>query len=132
MTGNGICLCVDCHKEAHEEFNGRADLQLPMDAQGGEKIEIMTDLYGELCRDAGEQGLLRDDYYYLSDSVLCKFKIFQGFDPFTHFPGSRIEQAHLIWLQTPLNVRNALLMANELPPSYEPILPGITIRTIHL
>ena len=130
MTGNGISLCQDCHKEAHEGFNGRPNLQLPMDAQGGEKIEIMTDLYGELCRDATERNLLRDDYYFLSDLVLSKFKMFQGFDPFIHFPGLCIEQAYLIWLQTPLNTKNALLVANGAPPTYEPVLPGITIRRI--
>lgn len=130
MTGNGISLCPDCHKEAHEGFNGRPNLQLPMDAQGGEKIEIMTDLYGELCRDATERNLLGDDYYFLSDLVLSKFKMFQGFDPFTHFPGLCVEQAYLIWLQTPLNTKNALLVANGFPPTYEPVLPGITIRTI--
>lgn len=130
MTGNGISLCPDCHKEAHAGFNGRPNLQLPMDAQGGEKIEFMTDLYGELCWDAKERGLLCDDYYFLSDLVLSKFKMFQGFDPFTHFPGLCIEQAHLIWRQTPLTVKNAILEANGCPPTYEPVLPGVTIRTI--
>lgn len=130
MTGNGISLCPSCHKEAHADFNGRPNLQLPMDAQGGEKIEIMTDLYGELCRDATERNLLRDDYYFLSDLILSKFKMFQGFDPFTPFPGHCIEQAHLIWRQTPINVKNAILEANGCPTSYEPVLPGIRIREI--
>lgn len=128
MTGNGITLCSGCHKEAHAGFNGRPNLQLPMDAQGGEKIDLMTELYGELCRDARERGLLGDRYYFLSDSILCKFKLFQGFDPFTYFPGCGIEQAHVIWLQTPQRVKNALLEANGFAPSYEPILPGVTIR----
>ena len=130
MTGNGISLCPDCHREAHAGFNGRPNLQLPMDAQGGEKIEIMTDLYGELCRDAAERDLLCDDYYFLSDLVLSKFKMFQGFAPFTPFPGYRIEQADLIWRQTPINVKNAILEANGCQPSYDPVLPGITIREI--
>jgi hypothetical protein len=51
QTGNGITLCSTCHADAHRGFNGRADLGLPMDAQGGEKIELLVDLYGALFAD---------------------------------------------------------------------------------
>ncbi len=52
QTGNGITLCRDCHREVHGGFNGRADLSLPMDAQGGEKIDTMERLYAVLRDDA--------------------------------------------------------------------------------
>ncbi len=45
MTGNGITLCSDCHKYMHEKFNRKPDISKPMDAQGGEKIEVITALF---------------------------------------------------------------------------------------
>lgn len=127
MTGNGITLCRECHKYVHKGFNGRADLQLPMDAQGGEKIESLTAMYGMLFSDAIERNLPLEQYYFLSDTVLSRFKLFQGYDPLTCFPGSRIEQASLIWNACPLNVRNALIEANSIATDGEPFLPGITV-----
>jgi hypothetical protein len=126
-SGNGITLCIDCHKEVHEGFNGRADLQEPMDAQGGEKIEIMTGLFGSLVDDARERNLLCDEFYYLSDPVLATFKLFQGFEPDTEFRGCALEQARLIWQQTPLHTRNAVLAANGFPVSDKPFLSGMTL-----
>lgn len=128
QTGNGITLCKKCHTEAHAGFNGRPDLSRPMDSQGGEKIETLCALFGLLVQDAQNRQLLHDDFYYLSDSVLAKFKMLQGFDPFSDFPGYRLEQAYLIWCQCPLQLLNAIAEANGLPQSSEPILPGITIR----
>lgn len=40
-TGNGITLCRECHKGVHRGFNGRPDLFMPMDEQGGEKLDYM-------------------------------------------------------------------------------------------
>jgi len=108
QTGNGITLCRDCHREVHGGFNGRRDLQQPMDAQGGEKIDMMERLYGALCEDARERGIMRDDLYFVGDTVLARFKMFQGFDPWTPFPGCRIEQAHLIWRQCPQHTLKAV------------------------
>jgi hypothetical protein len=112
QTGNGITLCGSCHRDAHEHFNRKPDLGLPMDAQGGEKIDLLTELFGRLLSDAGERKLLRDDFYFLSDQVLQKFKMLQGFDCTTHFPGNRLEQALLIWRQCPRNTLKAILKAN--------------------
>lgn len=112
QTGNGITLCDDCHHATHAGFNARADLALPMDAQGGEKIDMMERLYCILGQDARDRGILRDDYYYLSDDVLARFKLFQGFHPETAFPGVRLEQASLIWSQCPQHILTALLQAN--------------------
>jgi len=82
-----------------------------MDAQGGEKIETMTELFGALASDARARGLLRDELYFLSDSVLATFKQLQGFDAYTPFPGCRLEQAHGIWNQCPQHLFSAVLKA---------------------
>jgi hypothetical protein len=82
-----------------------------MDAQGGEKIEVMERLYSILATDAKERGILRDDFYFISDDVLGRFKMFQGFDYFALFPGYRIEQAFLIWTQCPPNTLQAVVSA---------------------
>jgi hypothetical protein len=111
QTGNGITLCRDCHKELHQGFNGRPDLQLPMDAQNGEKIETLPRFYCILFQDACERGVISDDYYYLSPTVLAKFKMFQGFEPSDEFTGYRIEQAYYIWNECPQNTLKAVLRA---------------------
>jgi len=124
QTGNGITLCGKCHRDVHLGFNGRADLSLPMDAQSGEKLQHMERLYCILAQDAEERGILRDDFYHLSDTVLGRFKLFQSFDPHTPFPGPRIQQAYLIWAQTALNTRKALAATGGIPMTDQPILPG--------
>lgn len=124
QTGNGITLCRDCHKELHRGFNGRPDLSEPMDAQGGEKLKAMERLYCILDQDAVERGMLHPRLYHLSDEVLARFKLFQGFQPDTTFPGPPVRQAYLIWAQTSLNVRRALAVANGVPMTDQPILPG--------
>jgi hypothetical protein len=123
-TGNGITLCRDCHREVHCGFNGRPDLSLPMDAQGGEKIAYMERLYYVLATDAEERGLLRDDFYFISDEVLSRFKTLQEFESSTPFPGSRVQQAYLIWAQCTLSMRKSIAGANGFSMTSEPILPG--------
>ena len=93
LTGNGITLCRRCHKEAHLSFNGIADLDQPMDAQGGEKIELITELFGCLLFDAERREILRDDFYYLDDIVLQTFKRAQSIEPTLEFPGCPLRQA---------------------------------------
>jgi hypothetical protein len=110
--GNGIALCKDCHKEAHQGFNRKPDLDQPMDAQGGEKIETMVRFYGTLLDDARKRGILHDGFYHLSDSTLRSFKRAQGFDPGTEFPGYRLEQAYSIWRSPNPKVIQALVQAN--------------------
>jgi hypothetical protein len=121
LTGNGITLCVACHSEPHKAFNGRPDLDLPMDAEGGENIDMMMDFYRLLAEDAQTRGLTREDYYFLSDQVLDSFKKFQSISTQTVFPGTRVEQAYLIWRQTPRNTLNAfmkLLIGGPLPDNF--------------
>jgi len=118
-TGNGITLCKKCHRMPHEAFNGRPDFQLPMDAQGGEDIDLITSLFHALSVDATRRNVLDDLYYFLSDSALRTFKNFQCIDPRQEFPGFRVEQAYLIWRQTSRAVLRLLLEANGaiLPPN---------------
>ena len=123
-TGNGITLCRDCHREAHRGFNGRPDMNQPVDAQGGEKLEFMERFYSILLDDAIERGTLRDDFYFLGDQVLGTFKRMQGFDPRAKFPGSRLEQAYLILAEVEGGLRNAIAMANGFDVGEQTLLPG--------
>src|SRR5688572_12778612 len=75
--GNGITLCRECHAEPHAAFNGSPDMMRPMDAQGGENIDLMMSLYRALAEDAIERSQRRSDYYFLDDQVLNTFKRFQ-------------------------------------------------------
>lgn len=124
QTGNGITLCRDCHKEVHGGFNGRPDLSLPVDAQGGEKLPLMERLYSILVDDATDRGLMCEDFYFLSNEVLRSFKTMQGYDPETQFPGSRVEQAYLILAETEHHVRSAVAAANGFRIPERPMLPG--------
>ena len=124
QTGNGITLCNICHREVHQGFNGRPDMSLPVDAQGGEKLPLMERLYSILTDDAVERGLMRDEFYFLGDEVLGSFKQMQGFDSTTYFPGSRIEQAYLILAECEQSMRRSLIEANGMPAPDRPLLPG--------
>jgi hypothetical protein len=124
QTGNGITLCSPCHREMHRGFNARPDLSLPVDAQGGEKLAIMERLYSILTDDAVERGLMREEFYFLSDELLASFKRMQGYDPATYFPGSRIEQAYLILAEGEFGKRRAIAEANGMPVTNKPLLPG--------
>jgi len=96
-----------------------------MDAQGGEKIELMSELLGYLAFDAKERGLLSDHYYYLSDGYLSVCKQFQGLPSHQTFPGTRLEQAYWIWKQTPRETLQAILRENglELPKNFIQVGP---------
>ena len=123
-TGNGITLCRGCHQAMHQGFNGRPNLLLPVDAQGGEKLSQMERLFSILTDDAVERHLMRDEFYFLSDKLLATFKEMQGFDPETFFPGSRIEQAYLILAEGELGVRRAIAEASGVSMTDQPLLPG--------
>jgi hypothetical protein len=124
LTGNGITLCTNCHHELHAGFNQRPDLTQPIDAQGGEKLQLMERLYSILTDDAVDRGLTPDDFYFLSDELLCTFKLMQGYSVETYFPGSRIEQAYLILAECEMNTRRAILEAEGMPLPDRPLLPG--------
>lgn len=82
-----------------------------MDTEGGENIDLMTEFFGRLLTDAKRRNLLRDDFYFLSDEVLSRFKLAQGFEPDYYFPGTRLEQAFAIWKQCPQNTLTAVIKA---------------------
>ena len=73
-----------------------------------------------LMSDAEPRNILRDDFYYLSDQTISKFKMFQGFDPYFLFSGKRLEQAYLIWQQTPQPMLSSIIQANgfHLPENF--------------
>lgn len=114
--GNGITLCRACHKEPHAGFNRRPNLQQPMDAQGGEKIEVMWSLYQLLLRDAVERSLLCEEFYYINPHVIRSFKLLQGINPDLEFSGGSLEQVCRIWRQTPRHILAALMRANGFEP----------------
>lgn len=129
-TGNGITLCLRCHKEPHEDFNRKANMNLPMDAEGGEKIEQVLFYLQELLSDARERRQLRDDFYNFSERALIQFKRFQELEPHLGFPGTSFEQAYLIWRQTPRSMMRAVLEANgfSLPQGYIQGIRPIQLR----
>ncbi len=124
QTGNGITLCSICRGESHQGFNARPDLSMPVDAQGGEKLAAMERLYSILTDDAVERGLVREEFYFVSNKLLACFKRMQGYDPATYFPGSRIEQAYLILAECELDMRRDMAAANGMPMTDQPLLPG--------
>ena len=125
--GNGITLCRKCHKEVHGGFNGRPDMRLPMDAQGGEKAEEISIMLELLVIKSRQYPKFTDEWYYLSDSTLATISLLQGFDAAARLDANRIEQAHIVWNQAPSPVRDAILQANGFAPFHEPLHPGIHI-----
>jgi len=91
-----------------------------MDYQGGESIDLMISLFSELASDARSRGTLRDDFYFISDGALRTFKNFQAIPVDLAVPGARIEQAYLIWRQTPRSTLNlfARALGFELPQDF--------------
>ncbi len=120
QTGNGITLCRACHKEPHQGFNRRPDLSQPMDAEGGEKIDLFTGYLGALVIDSEIRGLLQDKYYYFDDHALSVFRDLQGIPIAASFDGRRIEQAYQIWNQTPRSMLESILgsMGVSIPNDY--------------
>lgn len=125
--GNGITLCRKCHKQVHGGFNGKPDMGLPMDAQGGEKAEDISTMLEFLVAKSRQHPNLADEWYYLSDSTLGTISLLQGFDATTRLDASRIEQAYIIWNQAPDTLRDAVLQANGFAPFRGPLIPGIHI-----
>lgn len=126
--GNGITLCRQCHTEPHAAFNGRPDMMQPMDAQGGENIDLMMCLYRALAEDAIRRSQRRYDYYFLSEQALTIFKRFQQLPDTAQFPGTPVEQAYWIWRQTPRGPLFAVLEANGVRFQQDFVqFPGVTL-----
>lgn len=123
QTGNGITLCISCHREMHEGFNGRPDFGLPVDAQNGEKLHRMERLYSILTDDAVERELMREEFYFLSDELLACFKRMQGYE-WADFPGAPIEQAYLILAECEYGLRESMAKTEGVPTPDRPLLPA--------
>jgi hypothetical protein len=82
-----------------------------MDAEGGEKIEVLWELYQVLLGDAIERSILCEELYGLSASTLSTFRNLQGIEPEARFQGASLDQACQIWRQTPRQLMDALLGA---------------------
>lgn len=111
LTGNGITLCGACHRRIHAGFNGKPDLSEPMDAQGGEKIETLAYLYAELAEHQ-RRSVLPTSFFFLSASVLGKFRMFQSYDHYHPFEGPPVAQAAAIWAKAPASMIEALIRAS--------------------
>lgn len=122
--GNGITLCRQCHKECHKDFNRRPNMSLPIDAEGGEKLEVMERLYCILYQDSVERDLAHEPFYSLSAIVISMLKKMHGYSANSQFPGSSLQQAFMILATCEKQTRDALLAANGFSVGAEPILPG--------
>jgi hypothetical protein len=79
--GNGITLCTTCHAQPHAKFNGRPDLQQPLDAEGGDDQDMMAQMWAALRRDADRRGLNHEEFYFIRDEMLQFFVGVQGYEP---------------------------------------------------
>lgn len=111
LPGNGITLCRKCHSEVHENFNGRPDLSQPIDAQGGEKLDLMERLYCILSDDASERNMPAR-HYYLGEGFLGMLKSWQGLGRNVVFAGFDVEQAYRILATVEPALVSAILRAN--------------------
>ena len=110
--GNGAALCRFCHNEAHFGFNGKPDLTLPVDSEGGEKLESVAELFRLLAQQFYARHRDYPEYYYLDEVLLARFKRMQGFDEVLPMAGAPIEQAWWIWDCAPLQMTRAVIRAN--------------------
>jgi hypothetical protein len=114
--GNGITLCVACHRKVHDQFNGRPDLLLPLGLEQGDDQDEWGFLFGVLRDDAVRRGLHEDEFYCLSDGVLEFSNAYQGYEEFreamTREEISRIRFTHEIWRLMPIHFYSNL--ASEL------------------
>jgi hypothetical protein len=98
-------------------------MKQPMDSEGGDDNDVITHYFGLLLTDATERNLLREDFYFLHDRVLETFKKLQGLDPELVFPGTPLEQAYLIWRQTPGDILKYTNGGERVRPSSQGLHP---------
>jgi hypothetical protein len=115
-TGNGITLCYPCHKIAHEGFNGRPDLSLPIGAQGGDDQDEVAFYYLKLLESAEAFGLDHDEFYAFSNEMLSFFVKVQGFEHLywkvQDMEITGLLMAYNIWFRAPEAMSLAILKAN--------------------
>lgn len=107
QLGNGITLCANCHSTPHSNFNGRPDLSLPIDAEGGDNQDVIAMLFGALIDDAETRGLDHEIFYYIEDSMLEFFVKVQGYEELLTLvlenKITRLTMAFEIWKVMPEN-----------------------------
>lgn len=116
QPGNGITLCHECHERQHSTFNGRPNMSLPMDAEGGDNLDDALVYFDCLIRSANTQGHDHDEFYYIDDHMLLFFMRLQQCEHMRKFLGcgqySSLRIAHEIWRTSPPSVIAALIRAN--------------------
>lgn len=117
QPGNGITLCHECHEQQHSTFNGRPNMRLPMDVEGGDNLEDSLVYFDCLIRSAHAQGLDHDEFYYIDDHMLFFFMRLQQCEHMRKFVEcgkySRLRIAHEVWRTSPPSILAALIRANR-------------------
>ncbi|WP_420030655.1 HNH endonuclease [Pseudomonas oryzihabitans] len=118
QPGNGITLCHECHELQHSTFNGRPDLSLPVNAEGGDDLDDAFVYLDCLVRSADAQGLDHDEFYYIDDHMLFFFMRLQQCEHMRKFIAcgeySRLRIAHEVWRTSPPSMLAAIMRANPL------------------
>jgi hypothetical protein len=70
-----------------------------------------------------KRGLMREEFYFLSDEVLMSFERKQGYE-WVDFPGARIERAYLILAECEYGIRESTAKREAVPAPDRPLLPG--------
>lgn len=116
QPGNGITLCHECHELQHSIFNGRPDINMPVDAEGGDNLDDVFVYLDCLIKSADMQGLDHDEFYYIDDHMLLFFMRLQCCEHIYKFVRlgkySRLSLAREIWRTSPPNMLAALIRAN--------------------
>ncbi len=103
--GNGITLCLKCHKQVHAEFNQKPNVLSPLGAEQGDDQDEWAFLFGLLRDDCVARELEEEEFYYLSDTFLNFSISYQGYvelrDSVLYGHLSRIRFAHEIWRLMP-------------------------------
>ncbi|WP_447595761.1 hypothetical protein [Aquipseudomonas campi] len=100
----------------HSDFNGRPDLDQPIDAQGGDNLDDVAYSFWLLLEDAKDQGLSEDEFYFVEDHMLLFFVRVQGYafylDAVAHGQMTRLRMSYEVWRRSGEMVINALIKAN--------------------
>ncbi|NAO28285.1 HNH endonuclease [Pseudomonas syringae] len=113
QPGNGITLCIDCHRLSHSRFNGSADLSLPIDAQGGDDLDEATYFFKCLCEDSVKYERQDGLFYYIDDYMIVFFAEMHGYNFHADLDKiSRIQMVYEIFSTSDGGVLNRLFSLN--------------------